>query len=472
MTGLPFNIGTTHFVGIGGIGMSGIAELMHRQGHRVQGSDQAAGANVLRLRDMGIDVSVGHAAENIAGVSAVVVSSAVTMDNPELRAASEQGIPVLRRADMLAELMRFGWCVSIAGTHGKTTTTALVGGLLEAGGLDPTIVNGGIINAYGSNARMGGGQWVVAEADESDGTFVRLPSVISVITNIDPEHLDHYGSQQALEDAFVQFAQNVPYYGAVVVNSDHPGVQKILHRLTHYRVVTFGFEEGAELRAVNLRYEDGVASFDVEMPDVTLEGVRLPLVGRHNVLNALAAIGVAKEAGLSSEDLLAGLAGAQGVQRRFTHVGTVEDMHVIDDYAHHPVEIAAVLKAAREAYQGRIIAAVQPHRYTRLRDLFEDFCTCFGDADAVVVTDVFAAGEAPIEGFDADSLAAGIIKSHDIPVARVADEAALVASLATDARPGDVIICLGAGSISAWSRGLPERLQALMSGRSAGGGAS
>jgi UDP-N-acetylmuramate--alanine ligase len=472
MTGLPFDIGTTHFVGIGGIGMSGIAELMHRQGHRVQGSDQAAGANVLRLRDMGIEVAVGHAAENIAGASAVVVSSAVTMDNPELRAASEQGIPVLRRADMLAELMRFGWCVSIAGTHGKTTTTALVGGLLDAGGLDPTIVNGGIMNAYGSNARMGGGQWVVAEADESDGTFVRLPSVVSVITNIDPEHLDHYGSQQALEDAFVQFAQNVPYYGAVVVNSDHPGVQKILHRLTHCRVVTFGFEEGAELRAVNLRYEDGVACFDAETPDGALGGVTLPLVGRHNVLNALASIGVARQAGLSSDDILMGLAGAQGVQRRFTHVGTVSDVHIIDDYAHHPVEIAAVLKAAREAYQGRIIAAVQPHRYTRLRDLFDDFCTCFGDADAVVVTDVFAAGEAPIEGFDADSLAAGIVENHGVPVARVADEAALAASLATDVQSGDVIICLGAGSISTWSRGLPERLQALLGGQSVGGGAS
>jgi len=454
MITLPFDIGTTHFVGIGGIGMSGIAEVMHRMGLSVQGSDQAEGANVLRLRDMGIPVSVGHASENIGDASAIVVSSAVKMNNPELRAAADRNVPVLRRADMLAELMRYKWCITIAGTHGKTTTTAMVAALLRADDQDPTVLNGGIMNVYGSNAWLGTGDWVVAEADESDGTFVHLPVAVGVITNIDPEHLDHYGSQTALEDAFIEFARNVPYYGALVVNGDHPGVAAIIDRIDHCKVITFGFSEGVDIKASDLRYEEGAACFDVHLADETLPGVRLPMAGKYNVLNALAALGVARQLGVGTKIIRSGLAGVEGVQRRFTHVADVDGVHIIDDYAHHPVEIEAVLSAAREAYQGRVIAVVQPHRYTRLRDLFDDFCQCFGDADLVLVADVFAAGEAPIEGFDRASLAAGIPGD----VLELADEAALARAVAEHGQPGDVVVCLGAGSISAWSRRLPDAL--------------
>ncbi len=454
MISLPFDIGTTHFVGIGGIGMSGIAEIMHRMGLSVQGSDQAEGGNVVRLRDMGIPVSVGHASENIGDASAIVVSSAVKMNNPELRAATDRNVPVLRRADMLAELMRYKWCVTIAGTHGKTTTTALVATLLRADDRDPTVVNGGIMNAYGSNAWLGSGDWMVAEADESDGTFVRLPVAVGVITNIDPEHLDHYGSQTALEDAFIEFARNVPYYGALVVNGDHDGVAAIMDRIDHCTVVSFGFSESVDIRASDLRYDNGAATFDVTLPDGVVTGISLPMAGKHNVLNALAAFGVARQLGVKTDVITKAMAGVEGVQRRFTHVAEVAGVHIIDDYAHHPVEIEAVLGAAREAYQGRVIAVVQPHRYTRLRDLFDGFCNCFGEADLVLVADVFAAGEAPIDGFDRASLAAGIPGD----VLELADESALADVVAEHSQPGDVVVCLGAGSISAWSRRLPDAL--------------
>jgi UDP-N-acetylmuramate--alanine ligase len=454
MTRLPFDIGTTHFVGIGGIGMSGIAEVMHRMGLSVQGSDQAEGANVIRLREMGIPVSVGHASENVGEASAIVVSSAVKMNNPELRAATDRNVPVLRRADMLAELMRYKWCVTIAGTHGKTTTTALVAALLRADDRDPTVVNGGIMNAYDSNAWLGTGDWMIAEADESDGTFVRLPVAVGVITNIDPEHLDHYGSQTALEDAFIEFARNVPYYGALVVNGDHPGVGAIIDRIDHCSVITFGFSDGVDIRASDLRYDNGAACFDVHLPEGRVPEIRLPMAGKHNVLNALASIGVARQLGVSTDVITGALAGVEGVQRRFTHVAEVNGVHIIDDYAHHPVEIEAVLSAAREAYQGRVIAVVQPHRYTRLRDLFDGFCQCFGDADLVMAVDVFAAGEAPIIGFDRTSLAEGIPGD----VLEIADEQALADAIANEGKPGDVVVCLGAGSISEWSRRLPDAL--------------
>ncbi len=454
MISLPFDIGTTHFVGIGGIGMSGIAEVMHRMGLSVQGSDQAEGGNVMRLRELGIPVSVGHASENIGDASAIVVSSAVKMNNPELRAATDRNVPVLRRADMLAELMRYKWCVTIAGTHGKTTTTALVATLLRAADRDPTVVNGGIMNAYGSNAWLGGGDWMVAEADESDGTFVRLPVAVGVITNIDPEHLDHYGSQTALEDAFIEFARNVPYYGALVVNGDHDGVAAIMDRIDHCKVVSFGFSEGVDIRASDLRYDNGAATFDVTLPDGVATGLSLPMAGKHNVLNALAAFGVARQLGVETDVITKAMARVEGVQRRFTHVAEVAGVHIIDDYAHHPVEIEAVLGAAREAYQGRVIAVVQPHRYTRLRDLFDGFCNCFGEADLVLVADVFAAGEAPIDGFDRANLAAGIPGD----VLELTDESALADVVAEHGQPGDVVVCLGAGSISAWSRRLPDAL--------------
>jgi len=458
MTHLPFDIGTTHFVGIGGIGMSGIAELMHRMGLVIQGSDQAEGGNVVRLREMGINVAVGHSAENIGDASAIVVSSAVTMDNPELRAASERNIPILKRADMLAELMRFKWCVTIAGTHGKTTTTSLVAALLDADDRDPTVVNGGIMNAYGSNARLGAGQWMIAEADESDGTFVRLPAAIGVITNIDPEHLDHYGSQSALEDAFVNFARNVPYYGALVVNGDHPGVATIIDRIDHCKIISFGFGQDVDIRATNLTYDNGAAIFDVQIGTQVLTGLCLPMAGKHNVLNALAALGVARQLGVEDATIASGLAGVEGVQRRFTHVADIAGVQIIDDYAHHPVEIEAVLSAAREAYQGRVVAVVQPHRYTRLRDLFDGFCQCFGDADMVMVADVFAAGEAPIDGFDRAGLAAGIAEAHSGEIIEIESEAALASAIRNHCVAGDVVVCLGAGSISTWSRKLPGAL--------------
>jgi UDP-N-acetylmuramate--alanine ligase len=464
MTHLPFDIGTTHFVGIGGIGMSGIAEVMHRMGLVVQGSDQAEGGNVVRLREMGIHIAVGHSADNIADASAIVVSSAVTMDNPELRAASERNVPILKRADMLAELMRFKWCVTIAGTHGKTTTTSLVAALLEADNRDPTVVNGGIMNAYGSNARLGAGKWMIAEADESDGTFVRLPAAIGVITNIDPEHLDHYGSQSALEDAFVNFARNVPYYGALVVNGDHPGVAAIIDRIDHCKIISFGFSQGVDIQATNLTYENGEAVFDVQIGSQTMAGLRLPMAGKHNILNALAALGVARQLGVEDATIARGLAGVEGVQRRFTHVADIAGVHIIDDYAHHPVEIEAVLSAAREAYQGRVVAVVQPHRYTRLRDLFDGFCQCFGDADMVMVADVFAAGEAPITGFDRAGLAAGVAQTHSGTVIEIESEAALADAIQTHCVAGDVVVCLGAGSISDWSRTLPTALAAAADG--------
>ncbi|WP_407155946.1 UDP-N-acetylmuramate--L-alanine ligase [Bradyrhizobium sp. STM 3557] len=464
---LPREIGPIHFVGIGGIGMSGIAEVLCNLGYTVQGSDASDNANVARLREKGATVSIGHKAENIAGADVVVVSTAIKRDNPELMAARAQRIPVVRRAEMLAELMRLKSCVAIAGTHGKTTTTSMVAALLDAGGLDPTVINGGIINAYGTNARLGAGDWMVVEADESDGTFLKLPTDVAIVTNVDPEHLDHFKTFEAVQDAFRAFVENVPFYGFAVMCIDHPVVQSIVGKIEDRRIITYGANPQADARLVDLTptgvgsrfkvvFRDRKSGATHEIPDIVL-----PMPGRHNASNATAAIAVARELGLSDDAIRKAIAGFRGVKRRFTRTGEWNGITVIDDYGHHPVEIAAVLKAARESTNGRIIAVVQPHRYTRLQSLFEEFCTCFNDADAVVVAEVYPAGEAPIEGIDRDHFVLGL-RTHGhrdvVPLPKAGDLAGIIKGLA---KPGDLVVCLGAGNISQWAYALPGELKAL-----------
>ena len=460
-TKLPLEMGPIHFVGIGGIGMSGIAEVLLEHGYRVQGSDLKASAITKRLEERGAKVFVGQRAENLEGAEVVVISSAIKPGNAELDAARAQGLPVVRRAEMLAELMRLKSNIAVAGTHGKTTTTTLVATLLDGGGLDPTVINGGIIHAYGSNARMGSGEWMVVEADESDGTFNRLPATIAIVTNIDPEHLDHWGDFDALREGFHQFVSNIPFYGLAICNTDHAEVQALVGRITDRRVVTYGFNAQADVRAENLTYENGIARFDVVLQGegARIEGCTLPMPGAHNVSNALAAVAVARHLGVSHDDIRKSLAGFGGVNRRFTRVGEVNGITIIDDYGHHPVEIAAVLKAARQATGGRVIAIHQPHRYSRLHSLFEDFCTAFNDADVVGIADVYAAGEAPIEGASRDDLVAGLVSHGHRHAVAVADEDALLDLVRSEARAGDMIVCLGAGTISAWAHALAGRLK-------------
>ncbi len=458
---MSLDVGIIHFVGIGGIGMSGIAEVLHNLGYQVQGSDQSESVNVQRLRAMGIAVHVGHEAAHVEGAAVLVKSTAVKEDNPEVVAARTHRIPVLRRAEMLAELMHLKSTVSIAGTHGKTTTTSLVATLFEAAGRNPTVINGGIINAYGTNAVLGKGEWMVVEADESDGTFIKIPSTIAVVTNIDPEHLDHYGDFETLKNAFKQFMDNLPFYGFGVLCMDHPEVQNLIAQVTDRRIVTYGLNAQADVRAVNISHDADGQHFDVVLTEPqsgesrTLEGLLLPMHGQHNLSNALAAVAVAAELGMPDDALRSGLAGFGGVKRRFTYVGELGGAKVIDDYAHHPVEITATLSSARaaaDAAGGRVIAVVQPHRYSRLKSLFEDFCTCFNDADSVLVTDIFAAGEEPIEGAGRDDLIEGIrARGHkDVRAA----EAALADQLKDLAQPNDMIICMGAGSITKIAAGL------------------
>jgi len=463
----PLDMGIIHFVGIGGIGMSGIAEVMHNLGYKVQGSDAAESTNVKRLRDLGIKVMVGQSADNLGEAEVVVVSSAIKAENPELKEARARLLPVVRRAEMLAELMRLKSCVAIGGTHGKTTTTSMVAALLDAAGIDPTVINGGIINAYGTNARLGAGDWMVVEADESDGTFVKLPATIAVITNIDPEHLDHYGSFDAIRDAFARFIENVPFYGFGVLCIDHPEVQALMGRVSDRTLLTYGTSPQADVRATNPRMDGAVAVFDVTIHDrkggtvTEMPGLRLAMPGHHNMLNALAAIAVAYRMGLPGTAIAKGLAEFGGVKRRFTLTGTWNDVPVYDDYGHHPVEIAAVLQAARSAARGRIVAVVQPHRYTRLRDLFGEFCACFNDADTVIVTPVYEAGETPIEGFDRDTMIQGLRERGHRHVMALDGPDDLPGMIADIVNPGDMVVCLGAGSITYWANALPENLQKL-----------
>ncbi len=453
-TRLPHDIGPIHFVGIGGIGMSGIAEVLINHGYSVQGSDLKESPITKRLAEKGANIFIGQKAENLAGAEVIVVSTAIKEGNAELDAARARGLPVVRRAEMLAELMRLKSNVAVAGTHGKTTTTSMVAALLDGGGMDPTVINGGIIHAYGSNARMGSGDWMVVEADESDGTFNRLPATIAIITNIDPEHMDHYGSFDALRAAFYTFVSNIPFYGVAVCCIDHPEVQALVGRITDRRVVTYGMNPQADLRVKNLHYKGGKAYFDVAMKVGQIKGLELPMPGDHNVLNATAAIATALHLGVTAEEIKTALKGFGGVNRRFTKVGTLNGVTIIDDYAHHPVEIAAVLKAARESCEGRVIAVHQPHRYSRLSDLFEEFCSCFNDADIAAIAPVFAAGEVPVEGADHIALAAGLT-THGHKNAQVIDGAAgLAALIKAEAKAGDMVVCLGAGTISGWANGL------------------
>jgi UDP-N-acetylmuramate--alanine ligase len=464
MRGVATDIGTIHFIGIGGIGMSGIAEVMHNLGYKVQGSDVSEGYVIEGLRSRGIDVKIGHSADNLGDAVVVVTSTAIKRGNPEVERALETRVPVVRRAEMLAELMRLKSTVAVAGTHGKTTTTSMIAAMLDAGGVDPTVINGGIINSYGSNARLGASDWMVVEADESDGSFLRLDGTIAVVTNIDPEHLDHYGSFDAVKDAFVEFIENVPFYGAAILCLDHPEVQALLPRIRDRRIVTYGFSAQADVRGVNVvpgsggnRFEAMVRSRDGSVRSI--EGIVLPMSGRHNVQNALAAIAVAIELGLDDATIQQGFAKFGGVKRRFTNVGETGGVTIIDDYGHHPVEIRAVLSAAREGATGRVIAVVQPHRYSRLGGLIDDFAQAFNEADVVYVTPVYAAGEAPIEGVNAAALVDKLKQRGHRAAAEIADAGALAAVLAVEAQPGDMVVCLGAGDITKWAAGLATGIE-------------
>ncbi|MGX9357308.1 UDP-N-acetylmuramate--L-alanine ligase [Roseobacteraceae bacterium S113] len=460
-TKLPGDVGPIHFVGIGGIGMSGIAEVLLNHGYVVQGSDLKRSKITDRLEKLGAHIFEGQRSQNLEHAEVVVISSAIKPGNPELDEARLRGLPVVRRAEMLAELMRLKSNIAIAGTHGKTTTTTMMAELMVAGGFDPTVVNGGIIHAYGSNARMGQGEWMVVEADESDGTFNRLPATIAVVTNIDPEHMEHWGTEENLHQGFLDFVSNIPFYGLAVCCTDDPDVQTLVGKITDRRVVTYGFNAQADIRAVNLRYEKGVAQFDVALQaeDRVIEGCSLPMPGDHNVSNALSAVAVCRHLGMKSDEIKQALAAFGGVNRRFTRVGEVGGVSVIDDYGHHPTEIAAVLKAARQASEGRVIAVHQPHRYTRLSHHFEDFCTCFNEADVVAIAEVFAAGEAPIEGASRDDLVAGLIRHGHRHARAILGEDDLERLVREQAREGDMVVCLGAGTISAWAYGLIDRLK-------------
>lgn len=462
---LPVRVGPVHFVGIGGIGMSGIAEVMINLGYDVQGSDIKANANVERLTAKGARVMIGHAGDNVDGAGALVVSTAIKKDNPELLAARERKIPVVRRAEMLAELMRLKYSVAVAGTHGKTTTTSLVAALMDAAGIDPTVINGGVISAYGSNAKMGEGDWMAVEADESDGSFLKLRATVGIVTNIDPEHMEHYGDFDTLRAAFDQFVEGLPFYGFAVLCTDHAEVQSLASRIEDRRVITYGFNAQADVRCENLTMTPDGSRFDVEFRYGTGEAERwcdlfLPMMGEHNVQNTIAAIAVARELGADEASAKRALEDFGGVKRRFTHTGDWKGATIIDDYAHHPVEIAAVLRAARQAATGKVIAVMQPHRYTRLHDLFDDFCTCFNEADEVLITPVFEAGETPIDGADQAHLVDGL-KAHGHRSVAAVSRDSLAADVATLADAGDVVICMGAGDITAWAYALPDELKAL-----------
>jgi UDP-N-acetylmuramate--alanine ligase len=464
---LPRDIGPIHFVGIGGIGMSGIAEVLLNLGYAVQGSDATENANVKRLREKGATIWVGHSANNLGDAEVVVVSTAIKRDNPELVGARAKRVPVVRRAEMLAELMRLKSCIAIAGTHGKTTTTSLVAALLEAGDFDPTVINGGIIEAYGTNARLGGGSWMVVEADESDGTFLKLPADIAIVTNVDPEHLDHFKTFEAVQEAFRSFVENLPFYGFAVMCTDHAVVHQLVGRLEDRRVITYGENPQADVRLVELDHVNGASHFSVVFRDRAgdnvheIKALTLPMPGRHNALNATAAIAVAHELGIGDDTIRTALARFGGVRRRFTRTGEWNGVAIIDDYGHHPVEIAAVLRAARESTKGQVIAVMQPHRYTRLHSLFEQFSTCFNDADTVIVAPVYAAGEAPITGADRDSLVQGLRARGHRQVIALEGPQELARIVRRLAFPGDIVVCLGAGNITQWAYALPGELAAL-----------
>lgn len=470
MRAMPLTIGKIHFIGIGGIGMSGIAEVLYSLGYEVQGSDMSDSANVKRLHDQGIEVFVGHTAQNVKDAAIVVISSAIKDENPELKAARNARKTIVRRAEMLAEIMRLKWSIAIAGTHGKTTTTTMVGAMLEEAGYDPTIINGGIIHKYGTNTRIGASDWIVAEADESDGTFTKLPTTVAVVTNIDPEHMESYGSYDNIKAAFRRFIDNLPFYGFAVMCLDHPAVQEMIPALADRRVITYGFNPQADVQVSNIRTGPDGSTFDVTFSgilnndkDETVRDVFMPMLGDHNISNSLASLAIAHEMGVPVATMKTALKNFSGVKRRFTKTGESNGVTVIDDYAHHPVEIKAVLKAARQAVEKsgkKVIAVMQPHRYTRLHDLFEDFCTCFNDADSVMIADVYEAGEDPIAGADKQHLVAGIIERGHKHTQELPDTESLPRMVSDIAEEGDYVICLGAGNISAWAYDLPAQLDA------------
>ena len=468
MSELPLSIGTMHFTGIGGIGMSGIAEILFELGYAVQGSDMSDNANVRRLRDKGIPIITGQAAENINNAALVVISTAIKPDNPEVVAARAKFLPIVHRAEMLGELMRLRWSVAVAGTHGKTTTTSLVATLLNSAEIDPTVINGGIITGWGSNARLGKGSWMVVEADESDGSFAKLKPTVAVVTNIDPEHLDHHGSFEALEGAFLNFVASIPFYGFATLCIDHPSVQRLLSGIKDRRIITYGMSANADVRAINLRVDQGAMLFDVQLSDriqgdsAALQNVRFPMLGDHNVQNCLAAIGVALEMNIDASRILSALADFGGVGRRFETKGISNGVTIIDDYGHHPVEIKAALKAGRMlSGHHKLIAVVQPHRYSRLSNLFADFCSCFNDADEVLVADIYAAGEAPIEGADKAALVAGLRDHGHKAASGLEGPNQLAAEITSRTSSGDVVMCLGAGDITTWAAALPHELDKL-----------
>lgn len=467
---MPREIGPVHFVGIGGIGMSGIAEILHSQGYTVRGSDMAGNPNVLRLREMGIEVTIGQRRENLGDAEVVVISSAIKKDNPELMEARKRALPVVRRAEMLAEIMRFKNAIAIGGTHGKTTTTSLVSAVLDAGDMDPTVINGGIINAYGTNARLGSGDWMVVEADESDGTFTKLPADVAIVTNMDPEHLDHYGDFDAIKKAFNQFVENVPFYGFAVMCVDHPEVQALVGEIEDRRVITYGQNPQADVRLVNLTTQNGISKFDIELRDRVsgehkhINSISLPMPGLHNALNATAAIALADELEVNADAIRRGLANFGGVKRRFTRVGEVNGIIIIDDYGHHPVEISYVLEAARHSAQNKVIAVVQPHRYSRLAELFEEFAACFNDADCVIVAPVFTAGEEKIAGINHRELARRIRALGHRNVRTIEGSEMLAPMVNEIAQSGDYVVCLGAGNITQWANRLPDELKSLSEG--------
>ncbi len=468
MNRIPFDIGPIHFVGIGGIGMSGIAEVLWNLGYKVQGSDVSSGATVERLKSLGIPIYIEHEAANVGEAAVVVVSTAIKTGNPEVDAARARRIPVVKRAEMLAELMRLKSAIAIGGTHGKTTTTSLVAAVLDEAGLDPTVINGGIINALGANAYLGGGDWMVVEADESDGAFLKLPSTVAVVTNIDPEHLDHWGDFESIRAAFRTFVESIPFYGFAVVCADHPEAQSLTALVRDRRIITYGFNPQADIRAENVNLGPEGAQFDVvaKLPGsrevIRIENLILPMFGSHNAQNALVAVAVALELGIAQQDIRKGLAKFKGVRRRFTKVGEIQGITIIDDYGHHPVEIAAVLAAARSVATGRVIAVAQPHRYSRLQDHMEGFCTCFNDADKVIVAPVYPAGEKPITGVDHNTLADGLIAHGHKEVKTINDPSDLAELIAKNAASGDYVICLGAGTITQWAGQLPNELEQIL----------
>jgi UDP-N-acetylmuramate--alanine ligase len=466
---MPKSLGTIHIVGIGGIGMSAIAEVLLAQGHKVQGSDQKDSVNCQRLRGKGMIVHTGHHADNLAGATFVVISTAVKPGNPEFDAARAQGLPIVRRAEILAEIMRGFATISITGTHGKTTTTSLIAHLLADGGKDPTVITGGIINDWGSNARLGKGPWMVVEADESDGTFARIPTQIGIVTNIDPEHLDYFGTVENMHREFAQFFQQIPFYGLVVACIDHPVtrdmVDKLGLRADGRPLLTYGEHADADLRLTKVEVIGSMTTLNVSLSSRvkggtrTLAGLQLPVPGHHNALNALAAFAVACEVGLSDEQIREGLARFAGVKRRFQPTGAWNGATIFDDYGHHPVEIAAVLKAARAGAQGgRVIAICEPHRYTRLRDLFDEFAACFVDADSVIIGPLYAAGEAAIPGVTHASLAMAIRDTGHGDATYVDTPRDLVPALKSRLKAGDTVLCFGAGTSTDWAHALPQWL--------------